>query len=286
MGFLEGKDAMSAIDGLELTRRWAERNNVPVELLLLRLGNWVDAGVFGRSGFVDRFGLPLDNGAAARSFGRLAAAPDRDLLRREEYGSPAEFSWPFVQLEALGTFCKATDTQPPPGILEDSLQQARHPYPPLLQDTDSQHVEAAVSWFERLVEEVAEGKRGPGKRLECAKREARVLARSHRRAIGDDSFWNRYKVAKSRVHAPDKVSPDLYTTGFPGRPPKLKHLIEQEFRRRAEAGEVCSPLAAEVRALRDWAVERHPDAPPPSEKTIANNIRYQYRPYASRGAQN
>ena len=43
---------------------------------------------------------------------------------------------------------------------------------------DSQHVETAVSRFERLVEEVAEGQRGPGERLECAKREARVLARA------------------------------------------------------------------------------------------------------------
>ncbi len=243
---------MGVIDGFELTRRWAEPDNVPLELLLLRLGYWADAGAFGSPGFVDRFGLSLDNSSAARSFRRLAAAPDRDLLRREEYGSPTEFAWPFVQLEALGTFCKATDTQPPPEFLEGSHQQAQHPYPPPLQDADSQHVEAAVSWFERLAAGVAEGKRGPGDRLECAKREARVLARSHRRATGEDSFWNRYKVAKSLVRAPDKVSPDPYTTGLPGRPPKLKYLIEQEFRRRVDAREVCSslPAAHQTRRLR------------------------------------
>ena len=277
---------MGVIDGFELTRRWAEPNNVPLELLLVRLGYWADAGAFGSPGFVDKFGLPLDNGAAARSFWRLAAEPNRDRLRLEEDGSPAEFIWPSVQLEALGAFCEATGTQPPPGILEGSHQQARHPYPPPLQDTDSQHVEAAVSRFERLAEGVAAGQRGPDERLECAKREARVLARSDRRATGDDSFWNRYKVAKSRLRSPDKSSPDPHATGLPGRPPKLKHLIEQEFRRRAEAGEVCSSLAAEARALRDWAAESHPKAPTPTEKTIANNIRDPYRQHGSRSAQN
>ncbi len=277
---------MGVIDGFELASSWAERNNVPLELLLLRLGYWADAGAFGSPGFVDRYGLPLDNDAATQSFWRLAAEPDRDRLRREEYGSPAEFSWPFVELGALGVFCKATGTQPPPGFLEGSHHQAQHPYPPPLQDAASQHVEAAVSRFERLAEGVAAGQRGPGERLECAKREARVLARSDRRATGDDSLWRRYKVAKSRLRSPDKGSPDLYATGLPGRPPKLKHLIEQEFRRRVEAGEVCSSLPAEARALRDWAAERHPNAPNPSEKTIVNNIRGPYRQHASRSAQN
>ncbi len=277
---------MGIIDGFELTRRWAEPNNVPLELLLLRLGYWADAGAFGSPGFVDRFGLPLDNGAATRSFWRLAAEPNRDRLRLEEDGSPAEFIWPFVELEALGAFCKATKTQPPPGFLEGSHQQAQHPYPPPLQDADSQHVEAAVSRFERLAEGVAAGQRGPDERLECAKREARVLARSDRRATGDDSFWRRYKVAKSRLRSPDKGSPDPYATGLPGRPPKLKHLIEQEFRHRVETGKVCSSLRAEARALRDWAAESHPTAPTPTEKTIVNNIRGPYRQHASRSAQN
>ena len=64
---------MGVIDGFELASSWAERNNVPLECLLLRLGDWADAGAFGSLGFVDRFGLALDNSSAARSFGRLAA---------------------------------------------------------------------------------------------------------------------------------------------------------------------------------------------------------------------
>ena len=80
--------------------------------------------------------------------------------------------------------------------------------------------------------------------------------------------------------------PDPYTTGFPGRPPKLKHLIEQEFQRRVEAGEVCSSLPAEARALLDWAKTKHPKAPPPTEKTIKNNIRALYYQHATNTAQN
>ena len=57
---------MGIIDGFELTRRWAEPNNVPLEFLLLRLGYWADAGAFGSPGFVDRFGLPLDNNRNSR----------------------------------------------------------------------------------------------------------------------------------------------------------------------------------------------------------------------------
>ena len=217
---------------------------------------------------------------------RLATTPDRDLLRREEDGSPAEFIWPFVRLEALEKFCKKSDTQPPPGFLEGKHQQAQNPYPPPLQEADGQHIEAAVSRFERLVEKVVKEKHGPSERLECAKREARVLARSYKRATGDDCFWNRYTVAKSRLRSPNKGSPDPYATGFPGRPPKLKHFIEQEFWRRVEAGELCSTLAAEARALRNWAAKTHPTAPIPTEKTIQNNFRSPYHQHASRGAQN
>jgi hypothetical protein len=93
-------------------------------------------------------------------------------------------------------------------------------------------------------------------------------------------------VAAESEKAPEpSPDPDPYRTGLPGRPPKIKHLIEQEFRRRAEAGQVISPLAAEARVLREWARHKHPSAPPPTEKTIQNSLRDLYREYVRNSAQ-
>ena len=80
----------------------------------------------------------------------------------------------------------------------------------------------------------------------------------------------------------EQVEADPYRTGLPGRPSKLKHLIEQEFQRRAEAGEACLDLADEAAELRKWAVKAHPAAPPPTEKTIKNNLRNCHRQYRSK----
>ncbi len=77
-------------------------------------------------------------------------------------------------------------------------------------------------------------------------------------------------------------APDPHSSGFPGRPPKAKHLIEQEFRRRADAGEVCSTLPEEAGALLEWLKGEHPSAPPPTVKTIKNNIRGLYRRYGQK----
>ena len=75
------------------------------------------------------------------------------------------------------------------------------------------------------------------------------------------------------------AAPDPHFSGFPGRPSKAKHLIEQEFRRRADAGEVCSTLPEEAGALLKWLKDEHPSASPPTIKTIRNNIRNRYRRY-------
>ena len=75
------------------------------------------------------------------------------------------------------------------------------------------------------------------------------------------------------------TQPDPHRTGFPGRPSKAKHLIEQELRRRADAGEACSTLPEEAGALLEWLKDEHPSAPPPTVKTIKNNIRGLYRRY-------
>ena len=86
------------------------------------------------------------------------------------------------------------------------------------------------------------------------------------------------------LQPPAKVSPDQYRTGLPGRP-TIKHLIEQEFRRRADNGELCPTLKAEAQALCDWAARNHPEAPIPKSKTVMNDIRDAYRE-AMREAQN
>ncbi len=78
------------------------------------------------------------------------------------------------------------------------------------------------------------------------------------------------------------VEPDPYRTGAPGRP-SIMHLILDEFRRRANGNdtEVKPTLAAEARSLRDWAAEKHPNAPKTSAHTIENQIREAYHQYHS-----
>jgi hypothetical protein len=71
------------------------------------------------------------------------------------------------------------------------------------------------------------------------------------------------------------------TSGAPGRPSSM-HLIEIEHRARWERGETQSGVAAESRALRDWFVAKHPNAPPPSPSTIENRIRREYRQLAAK----
>ncbi len=77
----------------------------------------------------------------------------------------------------------------------------------------------------------------------------------------------------------DAQGPDSHSSGFPGRPPKAKHLIEQEFQRRVDDGEVCPTLPEEAGALQEWLKGEHPSAPRPTVKTIKNNIRGQFRRY-------
>ena len=73
----------------------------------------------------------------------------------------------------------------------------------------------------------------------------------------------------------DRTSPEPYRSGLPGRP-TAKRLIETEFERRAQAGEACSTLAREARALCDWIACEHPTAPSVTARTIENQIRHVY----------
>jgi hypothetical protein len=65
---------------------------------------------------------------------------------------------------------------------------------------------------------------------------------------------------------------DPYRSGLTGRP-TIKHLIVAEFERRAAAGELESTLAAQGRALAQWAAREHPEAPAPTPRTIETQIR-------------
>jgi hypothetical protein len=69
---------------------------------------------------------------------------------------------------------------------------------------------------------------------------------------------------------------EQYKTGLPGRG-TIAHLIIREFERRLAADECQAPLAAEARALRDWASVKHRKAPTPTPRTIENQIRAKYR---------
>jgi len=66
-------------------------------------------------------------------------------------------------------------------------------------------------------------------------------------------------------------------SGMPGRPAKSRHLIEDEFRRRAAAGELADSLVLEAEGLLDWLRSAHPKYPRPSARTIENYIRDEYR---------
>jgi hypothetical protein len=94
--------------------------------------------------------------------------------------------------------------------------------------------------------------------------------------------WKRLMAEKGDVrslwpfeHGLDVV-PDQ-RTGMPGRPPKSKHLIDDELARRAVSGELAPTLAREASALLLWLIETHKSMARPTVETIENNIRATYR---------
>ncbi len=94
--------------------------------------------------------------------------------------------------------------------------------------------------------------------------------------------WKRLMVEKGDLrsiwpfeHAVD-VLPDQ-RTGMPGRPSKARHLIEDEFHRKAEAGELANTLTDEAEALLVWLATAHPALSRPTQTTVENNMRADYR---------
>lgn len=92
--------------------------------------------------------------------------------------------------------------------------------------------------------------------------------------------WSALMVEKGDVRAlwpfDDPASAPL-STGMPGRPSKAKHLIEDEFARRAQSGTLAASLALEAVSLLAWLSKAHPETPRPTKDTIENNIRDAYR---------
>lgn len=78
---------------------------------------------------------------------------------------------------------------------------------------------------------------------------------------------------------PERAGEDdaLSHSGFPGRPSKGRHLIEDEFRRRMNAGKTLASVADEAAVLLEWLIDTHPKISRPTVKTIENNIRATHR---------
>ena len=94
----------------------------------------------------------------------------------------------------------------------------------------------------------------------------------------DGARWTQLMVAKGdvRSHWPFRTAHDT-STGLPGRPAKARHLIGDEMQRRAEESRLAASLAQEAKALLGWLISSHPAVARPTERTIANNIRSEYR---------
>ncbi len=95
--------------------------------------------------------------------------------------------------------------------------------------------------------------------------------------------WNRIQVHQpdilrfwsfGRSEAPPPLASDR--TGAPGRPSSM-HLIHAEFAARQARGEVAPSLSDESAALVSWFVETHSFLKCPTQKTVMNGIRRQYR---------
>jgi hypothetical protein len=73
------------------------------------------------------------------------------------------------------------------------------------------------------------------------------------------------------------VAPTILT-GAPGRPTS-RHLVADEFMRRALAGGLEASLAEEARHLSTWLAAVHPKSPPMGHKAIENTLRSEYRAF-------
>ncbi|MEP9386778.1 hypothetical protein [Mesorhizobium sp. KR9-304] len=90
--------------------------------------------------------------------------------------------------------------------------------------------------------------------------------------------WRRLSVEKADVGKlwPFAMTPET-ATGLPGRPALSRHLIEDELKRLAIAGELSPSLREQAEVLIAWLRSAHPKHAPPKTGTLENNIRNEYR---------
>lgn len=81
------------------------------------------------------------------------------------------------------------------------------------------------------------------------------------------------KVKRMAKDEPAKV---IISSGAPGRPSSM-NLVRHEFKRRKAGKRLKESLAAEAVYLEAWLKSVHPKAPLLKAKTIANNLRGEYR---------
>ncbi|MGI4951925.1 MAG: hypothetical protein ACRYGM_08970 [Janthinobacterium lividum] len=74
----------------------------------------------------------------------------------------------------------------------------------------------------------------------------------------------------------EAAAPSDYSTGLAGRQTS-RHLALEEMKRRAQSGELKSSLTAECKHLAAWLIDKHPKAPNPAAKALANFLRDKYR---------
>jgi hypothetical protein len=96
--------------------------------------------------------------------------------------------------------------------------------------------------------------------------------RTLKTAVGADSDDTEPTQNRSELFMP---------TGGPGRPSKGMHMIRIEFYRRRQANECKPTLREEASDLEEWFRRSYPTAQPVKRKTIENNIRSDYRTWAT-----
>ncbi|MBR1156589.1 hypothetical protein [Bradyrhizobium sp. JYMT SZCCT0428] len=87
--------------------------------------------------------------------------------------------------------------------------------------------------------------------------------------------------ASANVAIESKLPSATDRTGSPGRPTP-RHLVEAEFKRRADKGEAESSLREQARILETWLRQTHPDLARMTAATIENAIRTVYRDHINK----
>lgn len=102
----------------------------------------------------------------------------------------------------------------------------------------------------------------------------------NRAAVGDTLSFRDVRCALAsdvpQDHPTLAASQHTQEDRLPGRP-TVMHLVTRQFEARCMAGSVEKSLSRESECLSTWFKQAHPDMRCPTPKTIANNLRKDYR---------